>query len=65
MKNGDKDDIEAKSQVLSGLAQSLAEKMYADQAESPTGEDQGGNQDKDGDVVDAEFEEVQDDKKTS
>ena len=65
LKNGDKDDIEAKSQVLSGLAQSLAEKMYADQAESPTGEDQGGNQDKDGDVVDAEFEEVQDDKKTS
>ena len=29
LKNGDKDDIEAKSQALSILAQSLAEKMYA------------------------------------
>ncbi|MDA0237199.1 MAG: molecular chaperone DnaK [Proteobacteria bacterium] len=65
LKNGGKDDIEAKSQVLSGLAQSLAEKMYASQAKSPTGEGQDGNRDGDRDVVDAEFEEVQDDNKTS
>ena len=65
LKNGDKDDIEAKSQVLTVLAQSLAEKMYAEQAESASGDGQDGTQDNDGDVVDAEFEEVEDDKKTS
>ena len=65
LKNGDKDDIEAKSQALSILAQSLAEKMYAEQAESASGDGQDGAQDNDGDVVDAEFEEVEDDKKTS
>ena len=65
LKNGDKDDIEAKSQVLTVLAQSLAEKMYAEQAESASGGGQDGTQDNDGDVVDAEFEEVEDDKKTS
>ena len=65
LKNGDKDDIEAKSQVLTVLAQSLAEKMYAEQAESASGDGQDGTQDNDGDVVDAEFEEVEDDKNTS
>ena len=65
LKNGDKDDIEAKSQVLTVLAQSLAEKMYAEQAESASGDGKDGTQDNDGDVVDAEFEEVEDDKKTS
>jgi molecular chaperone DnaK len=66
LKNADKDEIEAKSQVLSTLAQSLAEKMYADQAESPTGENPSETQEDEGDVVDAEFEEVtDDDKKTS
>ena len=65
LKNGDKDDIEAKSQVLTVLAQSLAAKMYAEQAESASGDGQDGTQDNDGDVVDAEFEEVEDDKKTS
>jgi molecular chaperone DnaK len=66
LKNADKDEIEAKSQVLSTLAQSLAEKMYADQAESPTGENPSETQKDEGDVVDAEFEEVtDDDKKTS
>ena len=66
LKNADKDEIEAKSQVLSTLAQSLAEKMYADKAESPTGENPSETQEDEGDVVDAEFEEVtDDDKKTS
>ena len=66
LKNADKDEIEAKSQILSTLAQSLAEKMYADQAESPTGENPSETQEDEGDVVDAEFEEVtDDDKKTS
>ena len=63
--------LEAKSKVpsevivLTVLAQSLAEKMYAEQAESASGDGQDGTQDNDGDVVDAEFEEVEDDKKTS
>ena len=39
--------------------------MYAEQAESASGDGQDGAQDNDGDVVDAEFEEVEDDKKTS
>lgn len=51
--------------MLTVLAQSLAEKMYAEQAESASGDGQDGTQDNDGDVVDAEFEEVEDDKKTS
>jgi molecular chaperone DnaK len=66
LKNGDKDDIEAKSQTLSALAQSLAEKMYAEQAqETSTEGSQNGTPEEEGDVVDAEFEEVKDDKKDS
>jgi molecular chaperone DnaK len=66
LKNGDKDDIEAKSQALSSLAQSLAEKMYAEQAqETSTEGSQNGTPEEEGDVVDAEFEEVKDDKKDS
>ena len=66
LKNGDKDDIEAKSQALSALAQSLAEKMYAEQAqETSTEGSQNGTPEEEGDVVDAEFEEVKDDKKDS
>ena len=66
LKNGDKEDIEAKSQALSVLAQSLAEKMYAEQAQdNPTDGSQSGTPEEEGDVVDAEFEEVKDDKKDS
>ena len=66
LKNGDKEDIEAKSQALSVLAQSLAEKMYAEQAqENPTDGSQSDTPEEEGDVVDAEFEEVKDDKKDS
>ncbi|NOY66573.1 MAG: molecular chaperone DnaK [Gammaproteobacteria bacterium] len=64
MKGDDKDDIEAKTKTLGEAAGKLAERAYAQQSESgdqPGAEeataDAGGD-----DVVDAEFEEVKDDK---
>ncbi len=65
LKNGDKADIEAKSQALAAASQSIAEKLYANQ-ENPSADSnaQSGTAGSDeGDVVDAEFEEVKDDKK--
>ncbi len=66
VKDGDKDAIEAKTEVLSQASAKLAERMYASaQAEAgaqadgqPQPEAAAGD-----DVVDAEFEEVEDDKK--
>ena len=64
LKNDDKADIEAKIQALSTATASVAQKMYADQAEDAA----GGQTDGDaasagaGDAVDAEFEEVKDKK---
>jgi molecular chaperone DnaK len=63
IKGGDKADIEAKMQALSEAASVIAQKMYADQsagAQTGDGDQPGGA---DGDTVDAEFEEVDDDKK--
>jgi molecular chaperone DnaK len=63
MKAGDKADIEAKMQALSEAAAVVAQKMYADQtagAQTGDGAQQSGA---DGETVDAEFEEVDDDKK--
>jgi molecular chaperone DnaK len=64
-KGGDKDDIEAKIKALSEVSAPLAEKMYAEQAQQAEGAAgaEGGEQQKGDDVVDAEFEEVDDDKK--
>ncbi len=67
LKSGDKADIEAKMQALSEASSNLAQKMYAGEAaggeanNGATGQDAGS----DGDTVDAEFEEVDDDKKKS
>ncbi|MFW6093730.1 MAG: Hsp70 family protein, partial [Pseudomonadota bacterium] len=66
LKNGDKADIEAKMQALSEASSSLAQKMYTEQAggaESGGAEGGAGEGRSDGDTVDAEFEEVDDDKK--
>ncbi|OOG20657.1 molecular chaperone DnaK [Thioalkalivibrio denitrificans] len=71
IKGDDKDDIEAKTQKLAEVSGKLAERVYAKQsaegaeagaggAESAGGEQAGAQQD---DVVDAEFEEVDDKKK--
>ena len=64
-KGSDKDDIEAKIKALSEVSAPLAEKMYAEQAQQSEGAAgaEGGEQQKGDDVVDAEFEEVDDDKK--
>ena len=60
----DKDEIEAKTQALAERSGKLAERVYKQQAESESAEaaqGESGSQAKD-DVVDAEFEEVKDDK---
>ncbi len=66
IKGDDKEAIESKTQALAELSGKLAERLYANQAgaegEQP-GADAGGGAESKDDVVDAEFEEVQDDKK--
>jgi molecular chaperone DnaK len=68
MKGDDKEAIEEKTKKLTEVAGKLAERAYtqnAEQAETGTepGADAGSNEAKDENVVDAEFEEVDDDKK--
>jgi len=66
LKSDNKDTIEAKTQALTEASHKLAEKMYSqEQAQPGAGsEPQGGGGEKpvEGDVVDAEFEEVKDKK---
>jgi molecular chaperone DnaK len=61
IKGEDKDDIEAKTAALTEAAGKLAERAYAENAEA--GETAQPEADANDDVVDAEFEEVDDDKK--
>jgi molecular chaperone DnaK len=67
LKKDDKAEIEAKSQALTQAAHKLAEKMYAQEQakqQAAGGEQTAGEAKKDdGNVVDAEFEEVKDGKK--
>jgi molecular chaperone DnaK len=68
VKTDDKDAIDAKAEALATAAQKLGEKMYAaEQAKAQAGEAgaaSGEEAKKDeGDVVDAEFTEVKDEKK--
>jgi molecular chaperone DnaK len=67
IKGSDKEKIEAATQVLATASQKLGEKMYAqEQGKAAGGADAGagGNAGKDdGNVVDAEFEEVKETKK--
>lgn len=61
VKGEDKDDIEAKTTALAEASAKLAEQAYAENAEA--GESaEGASSKSDDDVVDAEFEEVDDDK---
>jgi len=65
MKESDLEAIEAKTQKLTEVSQGLAQKMYAKQAEADQGADNGAGGEASGgndDAVDAEFEEVKDDK---
>ncbi len=68
LRDGDKDVITAKTEALAAAAQKLGEKMYAQQqAEAGTAGATSGEQPQEktveGDVVDAEFTEVDKDKK--
>jgi len=67
LKSDSKDTIEAKTQALTEASHKLAEKMYSqEQAQSGAGSEPshggGGEKPVEGDVVDAEFEEVKDKK---
>jgi molecular chaperone DnaK len=66
LKGDDKDAIEAKTNALMEASHKLAEKVYAQQqAEGGAGADAGAQAEKpvDDNIVDAEFEEVKDEKK--
>ena len=69
LKNDDKDSIEAATKELTDASGKLAEMMYAkvqeEQKDSSSNEDSApnSNQNKDDDVVDADYKEVNDDKK--
>jgi len=62
--NGEKEDIEAKMQALSEASSGLAQKMYAEQAQQAEAGNGGADDGSagDADTVDAEFEEVDDNK---
>ena len=64
LKGDDKDEIEAKTTALTEASASLAQKLYADQAQDATAEapEQGNTDSASDEAVDAEFEEVKDDK---
>jgi len=69
MKTDDKDDIEAKTKTLTEASGKMAERLYAKEGAAAEGAAPEGapaeeaTAAKDDDVVDAEFEEVKDDKK--
>lgn len=64
LKADDKADIEAKTEALTAAVSALAEKMYAEAAQQAEGAEHAGTEkDAADDAVDAEFEEVKDDKK--
>jgi molecular chaperone DnaK len=69
LRDGDKDVITAKTEALSQAAQKLGEKMYAQQQAEGAAAGAGaeaqpqGEKTVEGDVVDAEFTEVNKDKK--
>jgi molecular chaperone DnaK len=64
IKSDDKDDIEAKTQKLTEASSSLAQRMYAEAQEGAKQSADAGSAESGGDpdAVDAEFEEVKDDK---
>ncbi|MBK1693395.1 molecular chaperone DnaK [Chromatium weissei] len=62
MKTEDKDRIESLTKALGEVSGKMAERLYANSSEAGTGAEEAPAKPKD-DVVDAEFEEVKDDKK--
>lgn len=64
VKGESKDEIEAKTAALAEAAGKLAERAYAENAEAGDSPDEAESAEKSDDVVDAEFEEVDDNKKS-
>ena len=64
LKSDDAEQIEAKSEALTEVSATLAQRLYAEQAQEAggTGPQQAGGEEqpKRDDIVDAEFEEVKD-----
>lgn len=65
LENDNLDDINTKAQALSAAAMKLGEAIYKDQQEAAEAAAAQDAQDDDDNVVDADFEEVDDDKKAS
>jgi molecular chaperone DnaK len=63
LKADDKADIDTKTEALTEAVSGLAQKMYAEAAQEGEAQPQGEEQATADDAVDAEFEEVKDDKK--
>ena len=64
LEDGDKETIEAKTQALAQASAAVAEKLYAQQGGEGAEAADAGAQAQSDDVVDAEFEEVDDDDKS-
>ena len=60
--SGDKESIESKTTALAEASSKLAEQMYASNQEGTAGTEQPSGDNKSDDVVDAEFEEVKENK---
>ena len=71
IQSNDKEEIQAKSQELAAVSQKLAEQMNAQEQQAAQGSPESGASsggqaaEDDGNVVDAEFEEVKDNKKSA
>lgn len=62
IKGDDQADIEAKTEVLTNASAKMAERMYASKGDQAAGDAAGGQASGDDHVVDAEFEEVKENK---
>ncbi|MGI9272518.1 MAG: molecular chaperone DnaK [Woeseiaceae bacterium] len=65
LEGDDREQIEAKTAALAEVSGSLAQRLYEEQVEEGASGDDGGSASADDDVVDAEFEEVDDDESKS
>ena len=62
IKSGDKEKIEAKTKELTEVSSSLAQKMYTEPETSEGATETESTSNSDAEAVDAEFEEVKDEK---
>jgi molecular chaperone DnaK len=62
LKSGDKEQIETKTKELTEVSSSLAQKMYTEPETSDGAAQKDSDSNQSGEAVDAEFEEVKDEK---